>query len=114
MKTCIFSLRAAAACLSVLFLCLGCSQAVGNWKILHEDSYGSFSYDAGSIKQTPDNVVTVWAKSNGARYLYEIDCRNKRARILQELDTVVPSPQWFAIAASSGDELLYGVVCPQR
>ena len=54
----------------------------------------------------------VWVRSNAAKYLYEIDCKNGRVRILQEDNKSSSNPQWFDIGGHSGDELVYKSVCP--
>jgi hypothetical protein len=93
---------------------VSCSKAeLTGWKVLQEDSYGNkFSYDEKSVKHTSEDSVTVWARSNAAKYLYEINCKNRKARILQENDTSIPNPQWIDIVGHSGDELVYQTVCP--
>ncbi len=114
MKNYLLSMRTTAFCVSALLLMLGCSKTeLTNWKVLQEDSYGNkFYYDTKSVKQASENSVTVWAKSNGAKYLYEIDCKNRKARILQEDDKSTSNPQWLDIAGNSGDALVYKSVCP--
>jgi len=115
MKRCLFSLGLIVCCLSALLSALGCSSTEQKgWKLLQEDSYGNtFYYDTESVKHTSENVVTVWAKSNGARYLYEIDCKSRKARILQQDDQVVASPPWLDVGGgSSADALVYQSVCP--
>ncbi|HWR59929.1 MAG TPA: hypothetical protein VN328_13665 [Thermodesulfovibrionales bacterium] len=82
-----------------------------DWKILQEDSYhNTFSYDTGSVERSAGNTITVSASSNGAKYLYEIDCRNKKARIIEKPGAA--GPDWFAISSGSGELLLYNTLCP--
>jgi|GEM_PF-987420 len=116
MKGCLRSVRATVFCILALFFTLGCSKTeLTNWKLLQEDSYGNtFYYDTKSVKQVSENSVTVWAKSNAARYLYEIDCKNRKARILQEDDKSISNPRWLDISGNSGDALVYKSVCPSR
>lgn len=114
MKRHMFSPGTAVVWMSAFLFMFGCSKAeLTGWKVLQEDSYGNrFYYDAESVRRTSENSVTVWAKSNGAKYLYEIDCKNRKARILNEDDKSSP-PQWFDIAGNSGDALVYKAVCQQ-
>lgn len=111
MKTHLSSLRA-IVCLGAFLWCLGLAEAEGaDWKVLREDSYGNrFSYDAASVKQTASNTITVWAKSDGAKYLYEMDCKNRKARLLEGNGST--GSGWFPIANGSGDELVFKAVCP--
>jgi hypothetical protein len=92
-------------------LAWGCSTAERrDWTILQTDAYGNtFSYDAASVQHLPAGTVTVRAKSLSAEYLYEMDCANNRARLLQEPGA---SPQWFAVVSGSAEALLYRAVCP--
>lgn len=110
MKTHVIFLKAAFVCLGV-FLYLGLVEAERvDWKILRQDSYGQkFAYDAASVKQTTSNTMTVWTKSDGAKYLCEIDCKNRKARLLEGLGA---GAEWFVIAGGSDDELLFKAVCP--
>ncbi len=110
MKIYISLLKAAVLFLGVI-LCLGAADAgKSEWKILQIDSYGNkFSYDAASVKKTADNTIKVSAKSDGSEYLYEIDCRNQKARILQGLGS--PGADWFPIVSGSGELLLFNVLC---
>jgi hypothetical protein len=98
-------------CLSVFLWCHCPAEAEGaDWKTLREDAYGNkFSYDAESVKRTDDGTVRVWAKSDGAKYWYTIDCKNQKARLLQENGSA--ASEWFAITSASGDELLFKAVC---
>ena len=80
-----------------------------DWKVLQESSYGdTFSYDAASVKHTESNTVTVRAKTQSSEYLYEIDCKNKKARLPEEAGA---GSVWFNITGGE-DELLYKTVCP--
>lgn len=103
---------AATVCLAFFMLSAGCAtNASAVWKTLQEDTYhNTFSYDTGSVEHTPANTVKVMASSNGAKYLYEIDCTAKKVRILT--DHSVEPPQWLNIEGGSGDQLLYDAVCP--
>jgi hypothetical protein len=105
-------LRAVTVCLSVFMLSSGCTTAdKSNWKVLQEDAYhNKFSYDTGSVERTSTQTIKVWASSSGARYLYEIDCRSKKMRILE--DHGVDQNRWIDIMSNSGDQLLYNEVCP--
>lgn len=110
MKSHLSFLKAAIACLGV-FLFFGFAVAEGaDWKVLREDNYNKFSYDAASVKHTVSNTVTVWAQSDSARYLYEIDCKNRKARLLEGAGS--GEPKWFVILNGSGDDLLFKTVCP--
>lgn len=97
-------------CLSVF--AFGLAEAEGaDWKVLRQDTYGnSFSYDTASVKKGETNTVKVWAKSDGAKYLYEIDCKGKKARLLE--GTGSAGSEWFAVKGGSGDEMLFQEVCP--
>jgi hypothetical protein len=103
---------AIVCCLGVILWSPGLAGAEReDWKVLQEDSYhNKFSYDEASVKRTAGNTITVSAKSNGAKYLYEIDCKNKKARILQGLGSA--GPEWFAISGGSGELLLFNALCP--
>ncbi len=104
-------LGAAVLLLGVLLYVGSASAEKSGWKILQIDSYGNkFSYDAASVKKTADNTVRVSAKSDGAEYLYEIDCKSRKARILKGLGS--PGAEWFPIVSGSGELLLYKVLCP--
>lgn len=95
-------------CYPILSGCASSREAT-NWKVLQESNYGGeFSYDAGSMKHTSDSVITVWAANDSGKFLYELDCKNKKARILQGPGGPT---DWFVIANNSGDELLYHAVC---
>lgn len=97
-------------CLCAFMSCLGCATAErSDWRVLQDDSYGNkFSYDSESVKHTSAGTVTAWAASSGARYHYEIDCKNKKARILEGAGA---EQKWFDVVSGSGDELLYNAVC---
>src|ERR1700690_2662896 len=111
MKTCTSYVTLALACLAVFFSWSGCSTTdKTGWRVLQQSTYGSsFSYDAGSLKRTSADTLTVWAEANGGKYQYELDCRNKKARILEGPGTTVSA--WFGIVGNSGDALLYNEVC---
>jgi hypothetical protein len=97
--------------MSVVLLCLRLAEAEqANWKVLQQSTYGgTFSYDAASVKHTESGTITIWAKSDAGKYLYEIDCKKKRASILQGLGA--SASEWFNITTGSGDELVYKAVC---
>lgn len=99
-------------CLAFFMFSSGCAtNESAAWKTLQEDTYkNTFSYDTGSVEHTPANTVKVMASSNGAKYLYEIDCKAKKMRILS--DRGVEPSQWLNIVGRSGDQLLYDAVCP--
>ena len=109
MKTCLS--YTALACLVVFLSGFACSTAEHtDWKVLQQASYGkSFSYDAGSLKSTSADTFTVWADSSGTKHHYELDCRNKKARILE--GPAGTESTWFGITGNSGDALLYNEVC---
>lgn len=104
-------LSAAIFCLVCFILSSGCTtNDKAAWRTLQEDTYhNQFSYDTRSVEHTSSNTVKVMASSNGAKYLYEIDCKVKKMRILT--DPGAPSPQWLDILGG-GDQLLYNEVCP--
>ena len=99
-------------CLVFFMLSSGCAtNESSTWKTLQEDTYhNTFSYDTRSVEHTAANTLKVMASSNGAKYLYEIDCTPKKMRILT--DHGVEPPQWLNIVGGSGDQLLYDAVCP--
>ena len=110
MKTYGVFFMATILCLSVFPFVLAEAEGA-DWKVLREDTYGnSFSYDAASVKKTETNTIMVWARSDGAKYLYEIDCKERKARLLE--GTGSSGSQWFAVTAGSGDEMLFQAVCP--
>jgi len=100
-------------CTYIFLVMLSCSKAeLTGWKVLRQDTYGNtFSYDTESVKHTGDRV-TVWVRSNAAKYLYEIDCKDGRVRIIQEDEKSYSNSQWYDIRGLSGDELVYKAVCP--
>ena len=104
-------LRVAIACVSVFLWYLGSVEAErADWKVLQQSTYGdTFSYDAASVKHTEGDTITVWARTQSGRYLYEIDCKNKKARILEGAGDTASG--WFNISGG-GDELLHKAVCP--
>ncbi len=78
------------------------------WKVLQQSTYGdTLSYDAASIKQTESKTITVRTRTQSSEYLYEIDCKNKKAR----LPDGTGGSGWFNILGGE-DELLYKAVCP--
>ncbi|HMK55288.1 MAG TPA: hypothetical protein VK448_01470 [Dissulfurispiraceae bacterium] len=101
---------AAMVCLGFIALASGCATGDRSaWRTLQEDSYNNgFSYDAASIEQTSSNTVKVMANSNGAKYLYEIDCKAGKVRII---DRGAESSQWSDVATGSADKLLYDELC---
>ena len=105
-------LRAVTGCLIFSMLLSGCTTTdKSSWKVLQEDAYhNKFSYDTGSVERTTAQTIKVWARSSGAQYLYEIDCRTKKMRILEE-HRADPS-RWIDIMSNSGDQLLYNELCP--
>jgi hypothetical protein len=108
MKT---NLKVAIACVGVFLCCLGPAVAeCADWKVLQQSTYGdTFSYDAASVKHTEGDTITVWARTQSGRYLYEMDCKNKKARILEGAGAT--ASEWFNISGG-GDELLHKAVCP--
>lgn len=99
-------------CLVCFVLSPGCTTTdKSSWKVLQEDAYhNKFSYDTGSVERTSTQTIKVWANSSGAQYLYEIDCRSKKMRILEGHGT--DPNRWIDIMSNSGDQLLYNEVCP--
>ncbi|MFI5295445.1 MAG: hypothetical protein ACHQ0Y_10520 [Thermodesulfovibrionales bacterium] len=98
-------------CMGAFLWCLGSAEAgQADWKVLQQSTYGdTLSYDAASVKHTESNTITVWAKTQSSEYLYEIDCKNKKARFLEAAGAA--GSEWFTITGG-GDELLYKAVCP--
>lgn len=111
MKTLVKFAGTAFAGLSALILCQGCATTEqGGWTVLREDVYRNrFAYDASSVKRTAAGTVTVLAESTGAKYLYEIDCANRKLRLLEGSGSA--PEQWFDLVANSGDQLLFDAVC---
>lgn len=112
MKSCLPFLMIAIVFLGVFSWSPGLAGAEREgWKVLQEDSYhNTFSYDAASVKRSARDTITVSARSNGAEYLYEIDCKNKKARIIEKNGST--GSKWFAILNGSGELLLFNAVCP--
>ncbi len=111
MKSYLFVISVLVLSLCVLSCFSTASAEKADWKILQEDSYhNTFSYNAASVKRSAENIVKVSAKSNGAEYLYELDCKNKRARILEGAGSAATG--WFAIVSGSGELLLFDALCP--
>jgi hypothetical protein len=111
MKIHLFFLICVISCLSAFFGCAGQHAAdSGGWRVLQQNSYGdTFSYNTGSVKHTENGTTTVLAKASGAIYLYEIDCKNKKGRLIEGTSTTAPG--WSDITSGT-DELLYNAVCP--
>jgi hypothetical protein len=109
MKTYLSFITLAIVCFAAFLS--GCATAgKSDWKVLQEDAYHNrFSYDMKSVERTPAGTVKAWASSNGARYLYDIDCKNKKMRILEGHGA--DPAQWFDVLSNSGDQLLYNEVC---
>ncbi len=103
-------MSAAIVCLCVFSWCPGIAGAErADWKVLQQSTYGdTFSYDAASVKRKEGDTVTVWARTSGAKYLYEVDCKNKKGRLLEGAGPT--ASEWFNIT-SGVDELLYKAVC---
>lgn len=103
-------LKSAGLFLGVLLSIGSAVAAKSDWRVLQQDSYGNkFSYDAASVKRTASDTITVSAKSDGTEYLYEIDCKGRKARILEGPGST--GTQWLAIESGSGELLLYNAVC---
>ena len=98
-------------CMGAFLWYLGPAEAgQADWKVLQQSTYGdTLSYDAASIKHTESNTVTVLTKTQSGEYLYEIDCKNKKARLLEGAG--VAGSGWFNITVGE-DELIYKAVCP--
>lgn len=97
------------ASMTVFMCCPGFAGAErADWKVLQQSTYGdTFSYDAASVKQTESKTITVRTRTQSAEYLYEIDCKNKKARLLEGTS----GSGWFNILGGE-DELIYKAVCP--
>jgi hypothetical protein len=98
-------------CMGAFLWCPGVASAGrADWKVLQQSTYGdTLSYDAASVKHTESNTVTVLTKTQSSEYLYEIDCKNKKARLLEGAGAA--GSGWFNITGGE-DELLYKAVCP--
>jgi hypothetical protein len=103
-------LRVTIMCMGALLWCLGSTEAgQADWKVLQQSTYGdTWSYDAASVKKTEINTIMVRTKTQASAQLYEIDCNNKKARLLEGAGA--DGSLWFNIVG--GDELLYKAVCP--
>ncbi len=111
MKSSPFVISATCLLMCVLFCFSPAAAEKADWKVLQEDSYhNTFSYDAASVKRSAESIVKVSAKSNGAEYLYEIDCKNKKARILKGAGPA--ATDWFPIVSGSSELLLSNALCP--
>ncbi len=104
-------LIAALVCMGAFPWFLGSADAErADWRVLQESTYGdTFYYDAASVKHSEANTITVWAGTQNTKYLYEIDCKGKKARLLEGVGA--EPAKWFNIS-SGEDELLYKTVCP--
>jgi hypothetical protein len=96
---------------SFVLLLTSCGTSDKNsWKVLREDAYhNQFSYDSSSIEHTPSHTIKVLVSSNGATYLYEIDCKTKKMRIIESSGGT--DTRWLDILRDSGDQLVYDEVC---
>ena len=103
-------LRLTIMCMGAFLWWLGFAEAErADWKVLQESTYGdTWSYDAASVKNTETNTILVRAGTQSSKYLYEIDCKNKKARLLEGVGA--DKSVWFNIMGA--DELLYKAVCP--
>jgi len=111
MKTSLLLTTLVNICLAVFLFLHGCAGAdKSDWKILQEDAYHNrFSYDTKSVERTAAGAVKASASSNGARYLYDIDCKNKKMRILE--GPGADPARWFDVIGNSADQLLYDEIC---
>jgi hypothetical protein len=92
-----------------LWSCGSAAAEQANWKVLQQSTYGdTWSYDTASVKNTGSNTITVRTRTQSSAHLYEIDCKNKKARILEGVGA--DGSSWFNIVG--GEELLYNAVCP--
>lgn len=98
-------------CIGAFSWGLASAEAAGaDWKVLQQSTYGdTFSYDASSVKHTENNTLTVLTRTQSGQYLYEMDCKNKKARLLEGAGA--SQSVWFNITGGE-DELLYKAVCP--
>jgi hypothetical protein len=105
--------RVAVICSGVLLWYLGPAGAGrADWKVLQQSTYGdTLSYDAASVKHTASNTIKVRTRTQSSEYLYEMDCKNKKARLLGGAGAT--GPEWFNITGGE-DELLYKAVCPGK
>lgn len=103
-------LRVTIMCMGAFLWCFGSAGAEqADWKVLQQSTYGdTWSYDAASVKNTEGNTVLVRTRTQSSEYLYEIDCKNRKARLLEGAGAA--GSAWFNIAGA--DELLYKAVCP--
>ena len=97
-------------CVTAFLWCPSSTEAAGSdWKILQESTYGdTWYYDAASVRSTENNTILVRTRTKSAEHLYEIDCKNRKARLLEGIGAT--GAAWFNIVG--GDELLYHAVCP--
>ena len=118
------------------------SEAWGaNWKLYSETDFFSSYYDRETVNRTSENIVRVWVKEvntekgmtdmvnrfgeefkncDHIKKLYEIDCTEKRIRILSsaaysragEVIISDDSPsKWISIMPKSEGEALHKTVC---
>jgi hypothetical protein len=97
--------------MGALLWCLDFAEAGrADWKVLQQSTYGdTLSYDAASVKHTESNTKTVRSRTQSSEYLYEIDCKDKKARLIEGAGAA--GSAWFNITGRE-DELLYKAVCP--
>jgi hypothetical protein len=103
-------LQVTVFCMGVFLWGLGFAAAEqADWKVFQQSTYGdTWSYDAASVKKTENNTIMVRTRTQASAQLYEIDCKNKKARLLEGAGAEGLS--WFNIVG--GEELLYKAVCP--
>ncbi len=101
----------AVMCTFLILWCFALAEAgSADWKALRQSTYGdTFSYDAASVKHSGSNTVTVRAGTQSSEYLYEMDCKNRKARLVEGAGAA--GSGWFTIAGGE-DALLYRAVCP--
>jgi hypothetical protein len=113
-----------------------------DWKFYAKSEFGSYSYDIENMSRPSDHLVRVWQKlilndkgtmdlvgefgkeyekATEAIILREIDCMNKKSRILEltfcsEEGRIIKKESynplgWDSIVPDSVDDLLYFAIC---
>ena len=98
--------------LSVFLVSPPAARGDAGWRLIRQSTYGdSTYYDAASVKHQEGQVVSVRTRFGAGKYLYEMRCGKKEARLIEERKIGGPDAGWFPIVSGSDEELIYLEVC---